>query len=43
MFKSCMTGASGFGWFFAILPGVEWFREISDYFMISTIFMFSFI
>ena len=41
-FKSCMAGASAFGWFLVILPGVGWFWAISDYFMIYTFYMIYF-
>ena len=40
--KSCTVKASAFGWFLVILTGVGWFWEISDYFMIYTIYMISF-
>ena len=38
MLKSCMAGASAFGWFLVILPRVGWFGAISDYFMIYAIY-----
>ena len=41
-FKSCMTGACAFGWFFVILPGIGWFWAISDYFIIFTAYMIDF-
>ena len=41
-FKSCMTGASAFGWFLVILSGAGWFWAISDNFMIYTIYMIYF-
>ena len=37
-----MAGASAFDCFLVILPGVGWFWEISDYFMIYTKYMIYF-